>query len=123
VTSGAKSAAETVGNASSKAKTGLLAGGAAAVGLAATAIATRKARSKPKVLGVELPRRKGHGISSWTKGISLPKRGGMRKQTQRAATKVTGAADAADRIALRLSSVARGVRQVSETANDAAKKA
>lgn len=122
VTSGAKNAAETVGNASSKAKTGVLAGGAAAVGLAATAIATRKARSRPKVLGVSLPHRRS-GPSAWAKGISLPRRGdGMRKQARRAASRVSGAAEAADRVARRVSKVAQNVREVSETAKDAADK-
>jgi hypothetical protein len=121
VSSGAKNAAEAVDSVPAKAKTGLLAGGAAAAGLAATAIAARRSR-KPKMLGVSLPRRK-HGLMPMLKSLPLPGRSsGVRGQTQRTAAKVSGAAEQADKLGQRLSSVARSVRQVSETAKEAAKK-
>jgi len=124
VTSGAKGAAETIGSVASKAKTGLLAGGAAAAGLAATAVITKRSRSKPKVLGVSLPKRNGSMLSKAAKSIPTPKRSsGIRGGTQKVASKVTEAANRADKAGQRVSSVASSVRQVSQTANDAAKKA
>jgi len=63
-------------------------------------------------------------LSKATKSIPVPGRGGtMRRETQKIASKVTDAADRADKAGQRVSSVASSVRQVSETARDAAKKA
>lgn len=122
VASGAKGAAAAVDNVGSKAKTGLLAGGAAAVGLAATAIATRQSRNKTKVLGVALPKRKGKGSLMRALPFSGGKRMDLRRGTQQAATRVSGAADSAEQLGRRLSDVARSVRLVSDTAKEAAKK-
>ena len=126
VVSGAKDAAGKVTGVTGKAKTALLAGGAAAAGLAATAAATRMSQRKRKVLGVSIPRRNGRLMSKAPslKAPTLPKRGGgLRRDTRKVASKVTDAANRADRLGQRVSSVATSVRQVSETAEDAAKKA
>lgn len=127
VTSGAQDAAGTVAGAATNAKTALIAGGAAAAGLAATVVVARS-RRRPTVLNVPLPRRKGPKISDLvpSKGPKIsdlvPSRNGARRETQRIAGSVTKAADRADKLGQRVSSVASSVRQVSETANEAAKK-
>lgn len=114
------SGAQNVADVAKKGKTALLAGGAAAAGLAATVYATQRANRKPKVLGVSLPKRNGRMPKV---GSLMPKRGGIRGDTQKLAGKVTDAADRADRIGKRVSSVATGVKKVSETAKEASKKA
>ena len=59
VTNGAQNAAGKVADVAKKGSTALLAGGAAAAGLAATAYVTRRANRRPKVLGISLPKRNG----------------------------------------------------------------
>jgi hypothetical protein len=121
VTSGAQNAAETVTGAATKGKTALLAGGAAAAGLAATVLITQRSQRRTKVLGIPMPKRNGHHMPD-VSGL-MPKRGGVRKDTQKLAGKVTEAADRADKIGKRVSKVATSVKQVSETAKEASKKA
>ena len=71
-----------------------------------------------------LPKRNGSMLSKAAKSIPVPSRGGsMRRETQKIASKVTDAANRADKAGQRVSNVASSVRQVSETARDAAKKA
>ena len=71
-----------------------------------------------------LPSRNGSMLSKAAKSIPIPGRGGsVRRETQKIASKVTDAADRADKAGQRVSNVASSVRQVSETARDAAKKA
>jgi CarD family transcriptional regulator len=115
VTSGAESVKDVAG----KAKTAALAGGAAAAGLTATVLITRRANKQRKVLGVSIPKRNGfkplQAVSN--------RRGDIRRDTRKVAGKVTSAADRADRLGRRVSSVASGVREVSKTADEAAKKA
>lgn len=112
------SGAQTVADTAKKAKTGLLAGGAAVAGLAAT-VALSRHQSRPKVLGVTLPKRK--SISASSLRNALPTQG-IRRDTQNLAGKVGKAAERADRLGQSVSRVASSVKQVSETAGEAAKK-
>jgi hypothetical protein len=124
VTEGAQGAAETVAGAAKKARTGLLAGGAAVAGLGATLVVAQRARRRPKVLGISLPKRNGFNPRALNPRALVPKsRGNIRRDTRKIAGKVTEAADRAERFGQRVSSVASSVKQVSETADDAAKKA
>lgn len=113
------SGADSVKGAAGKAKTAALAGGAAAAGLTATVLITRRANKQRKVLGVSIPKRNGfkplQAVSN--------RRGDIRRDTRKLAGKVTSAADRADRLGRRVSSVASSVKEVSTTADDAAKKA
>jgi hypothetical protein len=109
-----------VKDAAGKAKTAALAGGAAAVGLTATVLITRRANKQRKVLGVPLPKRS----NGFKPLAALPsRRRDLRRDTRKFAGKVTNAADRADRLGRRVSSVAGGVKEVSKTADEAAKKA
>jgi hypothetical protein len=105
VTSSAQGAAGTVAGAAKKARPALLAGGAAAAGIVAT-VAVARARRRPKVLGV-----------------SLPKRRGVRRDTRALAGTVSDAADRADHLGQSVSKIATSVKQVSENADKVAKKA
>jgi len=113
------SGAGSVKGVAGKAKTAALAGGAAAAGLTATVLITRRANKQRKVLGVSIPERNGfkplQAVSN--------RRGDIRRDTRKLAGKVTSAADRADRLGRRVSSVASSVKEVSQTADDAAKKA
>jgi hypothetical protein len=55
-------------------------------------------------------------------GVSLPKRNGLKVDSQKITEAIADAAKRADRIGQRVSRVANGVQDVSETANAAAKK-
>ena len=106
--------AQAVSSALQKAKTPLLASGAALAGIAG-AVAVNASRSRRrKVLGVPLPK---------SNGFKLPKRGGLKIDAQNLSSAVTDAAKRADRFGKRVSSVATTVQQVSETTEKAAKKA
>jgi hypothetical protein len=106
--------AQAVSSALQKAKTPLLASGAALAGIAG-AVAVNATRSRRrKVLGVSLPK---------SNGFKLPKPGGLKLDAQNLSTAVTDAAKRADRFGKRVSSVATTVQQVSETTEKAAKKA
>ena len=119
VASRAQDAAEGVADVAKKGRTALLAGGAAAAGVAATLFVAQRQRQRPKVLGVKLPARNGLDPRAL-----LPKRRpDLKRDVQNLATKVSDAADRADQIGQRVSSVASSVKQVSETTNKAAKKA
>jgi hypothetical protein len=120
----AQSAADGVTDVAKKGKTALLAGGAAAAGMAATVLVTRRANRRTKVLGVSLPKSlpRRNGLASKA-GNLIPGRSGISRDTQKLAGKVTEAADRADKMGKRVSSVATGVKHVSETAKEAAKKA
>jgi hypothetical protein len=113
VTSGAEAVAE----AGQKAKGPLLAGGAATIaGVAAAgaiALASR-ASGGTKVLGVRLGHRN---------GFKLPgRRGGLKRDARKFTSAITEAAGRADRFGQNVSNVASTIRQVSETADGAAKK-
>ena len=115
VSSGAQNTAQGVAGAVKKAKTPLLAGGAAIAGLAGAAALNARS-SRRKVLGVKMPR--ADGLKK-----AMPKASGLKKVDARnVAGTVTDAAMRTDRFAKRVSSVANGVQMVSETADKAAKK-
>lgn len=105
VTSGIQNAAHGVAAFAEKAKTPLLTGGAALAGVTGAAVLTARSRRRRKVLGVP-----------------LPKRNGLKVDAQKVTEAISDAAKRADRIGQRVSRVANGVQDVSETANAAAKK-
>jgi hypothetical protein len=107
VSSGAQNAAQGLVGGVKKAKTPLIAGGAAIAGLAGAAALARARPRRRKVLGVTMPSANG------LKQVDARKIAGA----------VTDAAKRADRIGQRVSSVANSVQTVSETADKAAKKA
>jgi hypothetical protein len=106
VSSGAQNAAQGVAGVVKKAKTPLIAGGAAIAGLAGAAVLNSARPRRRKVLGVTMPR--GNGL---------------KVDARKVAGAVTDAAKRADRFGQRVSGVAQSVRMVSETADKAAKKA
>jgi hypothetical protein len=119
------SAAQAVGNVARRAKTPLLAGGAALAGLAG-ALAARSLTNDRG--GAMSNVRKALPGKSHSRGLSLPKlpklrgsgmKGGMRDLSRN----VSEAAKQADRIGQRVSNVANAVQRVSDTADDAVKKA
>jgi hypothetical protein len=99
------------GAALARARTPLIAAGAAAVGLAGTAAVKSRLRPRRKVLGISVPRRNDLTLNLGKAGFNA---GG-------AASAVTDAAKRADRVGRRISGLANGVRQVSERAEEAAK--
>jgi hypothetical protein len=107
VSSGAQDAAQGVVGFVKKAKTPLIAGGAAMAGLAGAAALNNARSRRRKVLGVTMPRGKER------KNLDARKIAGA----------VTNGAKRADRFGQRVSSVASSVQTVSETADKAAKKA
>ena len=107
VSSGAQNAAEGVAGVVKKAKTPLIAGGAAIAGLAGAAVLNSARSRRRKVLGVTMP--SGNGLK--------------KVDARKVAGTVTDAAKRADRFGQRVSGVAQSVRMVSETADKAAKKA
>jgi len=112
------SGAETVAHAAGKAKTGLIAGGAAAAGVAATVLLKRRADRHRKVLGVSIPGRS-NGLDP--RKLMPGGRHPMRRDTRKIAGKVADAANAADRFGQRVSKAAKNVKQVSETVGETAK--
>ena len=105
LTSGTQNAAHGVATFAKKAKTPLLTGGAALAGVAGAAVLTARSRRRRKVLGVP-----------------LPKRNGLKVDAQKITEAITDAAKRTDRMGQRVSRVANGVQDVSETANTAVKK-
>jgi hypothetical protein len=107
VSSGAQNAAQGVAGFVKKAKTPLIAGGAAIVGFAGAAALKNAGSRRRKVLGVTMPR--GNGLK--------------KLDARKIAGAVTDGAKRADRFGQRVSRVASSVQSVSETADKAAKKA
>jgi hypothetical protein len=107
VSSRAQNVAERVAGVVKKAKTPLIAGGVAIAGVAGVAVLNNARSRRRKVLGVTMPR--GNGL----KNVDARKVPGA----------VTDAAKRADRLGQRVSSMARSVQMVSETADKAARKA
>jgi hypothetical protein len=105
VTSGTENAAHGVAAFAKKAKTPLLAGGAALAGVAGTALVTARSRRRRKVLGV-----------------SLPKSSGLTVDAKKITQAIADSAKRADHFGQRMSRVANGVQDVAETANATAKK-
>jgi hypothetical protein len=114
VTSTAQDAAGGIATVARKAKVPLLASGAALAGVAGAVIATRSGKRR-KVLGVSMPKRNGFKL--------MPKRSGFKADATKVSGAVTDAAERADVFGQRVSRVASSVRNVSETANEAVKKA
>ena len=104
--SGAQSTAQVLASAAKTARVPLIAGGAAIAGLAGAAAALNARSSRHKVLGVKMPRR------SSLKKVDAGKVIGA----------VTDTAKRADRFGQRVSSVAKSVQMVSETADRGAKR-
>jgi methyl-accepting chemotaxis protein len=102
----------------------LLAGGAALAGLAGAAVARSVADGRGGAMDNV---RKALPGKSRSHGISLPKlpkrRGDVKGGVRNISRNVSKAAKQADQIGQRVSSVANAVQRVSETADNAAKKA
>jgi hypothetical protein len=121
VAEGAQTAAKGVANVAQKARTPLLAGGAALAGLAGAGVLAARSGRNRKVLGVSMPKRKGFSVPK-PGGFSMPKRNGFKADARKLAGAVNDAAKRADRIGQRISRVASGVQSVSETADQAVKR-
>ena len=118
------SVGSTIASVAQRAKTPLLAGGAALAGLAgAVAVRSRTNHRSGPLTNV----RKALSGGSRSGGFSLPKlpkRGGSLKDSIGSLSKnVSEAAQQADKIGQRVSKAANAVQHVSETAGNAAKKA
>lgn len=100
----AQEALNGAGSALQKAKLPLLAGGAAAAGVAGAVLATRSG-GKRKVLGV-----------------SMPKKNGFKPDAQKMTKAVTDAARRADSFGQGVSRIASSVKKVGEAADEAVKK-
>jgi len=94
-----------VSSVAQKAKVPLLAGGAALAGLAGAATVAARSGRRRKVLGVQ-----------------MPTRNGFKTDARKITSAITDAAKRADQFGQRVSRVASGVQNVSETASDAVKK-
>ena len=102
----------------------LIAGGAALAGLAGAAVvaaAASRSSGRKKVLGVKLPKQSGFSLP--TPSLSLPKRNGFKGDAHKVASAVTDVAKRADKFGQGVSKVATSVQNVSETADQAVKKA
>jgi hypothetical protein len=97
-----------------KAKIPLLAGGAAVAGVAGAILASRSG-GKRKVLGVPVPKPK-------RSKLSLPKKNGFKPDARKVTGAVVDVAKRADTIGQGVSRIASSVRQVGESADEAAKK-
>ena len=115
-------AAARIATAAQKAKTPLLAGGAALAGLAGAGLLAARTNRRRKVLGVAMPKRSGFSMPKKPSGFSLPKRNGIRRDARKVAGAVNDAAKRADRVGQRISRVAGGVQNISETTDQAVKR-
>jgi methyl-accepting chemotaxis protein len=102
----------------SSAKGALIAGGAAAAAGVAGAVVLARSNHNRKVLGIPVRGRGGLSL----RGL-MPANGSIKSDAQKVAGAVNHAAKRADRIGRRVSQVASSVQQVSETAEEGAKKA
>jgi hypothetical protein len=112
-----KNGAGEVGPLARKAKVPLLASGAALAGVAGAIVATRSGK-RPKVLGISVPK----GVSKGVSNVSMPHLNGKKPDAKKISGAVVDAAKRADQFGQGVSRVASSVRNVGETANDAAKK-
>jgi hypothetical protein len=118
------SAARSVGDVAKRAKTPLLAGGAALAGFAGAAIVRSQSNSRGRSLSSLRGALPGRSHSAGFSLPRLPKRGnGLKGGVRKVSQNVAEAAEQADLIGQRVSNVANAVRRVSETADKAAKKA
>jgi hypothetical protein len=109
---GAQDAINGTGPVLQKLKVPLVAGGAAAAGIAGAVIAS-KSGGKRKVLGVSVPKRS---------KLSLPKKNGLKPDARKMTKAVTDAAKRADDFGQGVSRIASSVKKVGEAADDAVKK-
>jgi len=121
VSNGAQSAASGVAGAVQKAKTPLLAGGAALAGVAGAGLIAARSNRQRKVLGIPVGKRSGFSMPK-RGGFSLPKRNGIKGNARKMAGAVNDAAKRADQIGQRISRVASGVQNVSETTDQTVKR-
>jgi len=109
---GAQGAVNGAGPILRKAKLPLLAGGAAAAGVAGAVLAS-KTGGRRKVLGVSMPKRS---------KLSLPKKNGFKPDARKVTSAVTGAAKRADDFGQGVSRIASSVKKVGDAADEAVKK-
>ncbi|MET0557645.1 MAG: hypothetical protein ABW065_03090 [Solirubrobacterales bacterium] len=109
---GAKDAINGTGPVLQKLKVPLVAGGAAAAGIAGAVLASRSG-GKKKVLGVPMPKHS---------KLSLPKKNGLTPDARKVTKAVTDAAKRADDFGQGVSRIASSVKKVGEAADDAVKK-
>jgi len=124
VKSGAENAVDGVTTAAQKAKTPLIAGGAALAGLAGAGVAgvlAARANRRRKVLGIPMPKRNGVSMSKLAK-LAVPTRNGFRSDARKITGAVSDSAKRADEIGQRVSKVARTVQSVSDTTDQAVKR-
>jgi len=69
-----------------------------------------------------MPKRSGFSMPKKPSGFSLPKRNGIRRDARKVAGAVNDAAKRADRVGQRISLVAGGVQNISETTDQAVKR-
>ncbi|HEY2479827.1 MAG TPA: hypothetical protein VGI17_14005 [Solirubrobacterales bacterium] len=119
--SNGNAAGSTVKDAAQKAALPLLATGAALAG-AVVVIVGKNGHKQRKVLGVPMPKKKGHLPHVSMPKVGLPKGKGLKGDVRRVAGAVTDAAEKADLIGKRISRVAHSVQEVGEATDDAAKK-
>jgi len=115
-----------------KAKTPLIASGAAVAGVAGAVVLSQTGNGRRKVLGVSMPKRSKLGQAKrhmpgkrQMPKVHMPEIKGkdLRKDAHKLAGAVTDAAKQADALGQRVSQVANSVQKVGETAGEAAKKA
>jgi len=102
-----------------KAKTPLIASGAAVAGVAGAVVLSQTGGKKRKVLGVSVPKRSKLSAAK----RHMPKSNGLLSDAHKLAGAVSDAAKQADAFGQRVSSVANSVQKVGDTAGEAAKKA
>ena len=119
VSSGAQNVAQGVAGVVKKAKTPLIASGVAIAGLAGAAVLNNARSRRRKVLGVTMPR--GNGLKN-VDGLKKNVDGLKKVDARKIPGAVTDAAKRADLFGQRVSSMARSVQMVSETADQKTKK-
>jgi len=106
-----------------KAKTPLIASGAAVAGVAGAVVLSQSGGKKKKVLGVPVPKRsKLNAAKRHVPKVHMPKSKDLRSDAHKLAGAVSDAAKQADNIGQRVSKVANSVQKVGDTASEAAKK-
>ena len=119
VSTGAQNVAQGVAGVVKKAKTPLIASGVAIAGLAGAAVLNNARSRRRKVLGVTMPR--GNGLKN-VDGLKKNVDGLKKVDARKIPGAVTDAAKRADLFGQRVSSMARSVQMVSETADQKTKK-
>jgi hypothetical protein len=126
VSTGAQNVAQGVAGVVKKAKTPLIASGVAIAGLAGAAVLNNARSRRRKVLGVTMPRGNGlknvDGLKKNVDGLKKNVDGLKKVDARKIPGAVTDAAKRADLFGQRVSSMARSVQMVSETADQKTKK-